>query len=210
MVGRYFFEAQGKYTQRGRTGTALPAGCTTREDFTLWIKKQLRNTAADLRRLYLGHGLCGAKCRQRLHRRIHLFGQPQLAGLRLSAGDAACAPRRAEKARQRPALLDPRQNAGAGRYLLRHGAVCGIGGPADGHRHDQHGQGRLYDGAVCGAGAGSGVFWAAAPASSCGAAWRQRGGAVSAAWRGAIPWPDRRRVAVAALRLFCSRRRFCW
>lgn len=78
------------------------------------------------------------------------------------------------------------KSAAARRYFLRCGAVCGVRRAADGHWHGQHGQGGLYDGALRCAGAGGGVFWAAAPASSCGAVSRPASwGCICSVWPGA-------------------------
>ena len=127
-------------------------------------KKQLRNTmlllagGADL-----GHSLCGAKCGQRLCGAVYLFGGPQLAGLRIFDRAGFAAPRQGPQSGSRCSVLDQRPDAAAGRCVLRHCAVCGFGGTADRHWHHQHGQGGLFDGAVCGAGtAAGGVLWAAA------------------------------------------------
>ncbi len=55
------------------------------------------------------------------------------------------------------------KSAAARRYFLRCGAVCGVGGAADGHWHHQHGQGWVYDGALRGAGAGHELFLGSRP-----------------------------------------------
>lgn len=55
------------------------------------------------------------------------------------------------------------KSAAARRYFLRCGAVCGVRRAADGHWHDQHGQGGLYDGALRCAGAGGGGFLGSRP-----------------------------------------------
>ena len=86
-----------------------------------------------------------------------------------------------------PGFWQNKKSAAARRYFLRCGAVCGVRRAADGHWHDQHGQGGLYDGALRCAGAGGGGFPGQPPRRQAVVLCRgQRRGAVSAlVWPGA-------------------------
>lgn len=160
---------------------------TTQRGIGTWIKTAAQHADAYGLRIHLGHGLCRTERRQRLYGPVHVSGQPQLAGLCVSAGPDGRAAQDGQNEPRRGAGLLAEQ-----KVLLRGGIFCGVALFAASAAQ------QMGIGTTSTAKAGfmtalyvvlvpvAGFSWAAAPAPSCGAVSRPASwGCICSVWPGA-------------------------